>query len=279
MKALLHDPLLILAMLVGFLGISASLVLSGVLLHLRRLSCENTNCIHHPHALKGSASFDFSSIGTPAELVGASRSEKEAEAVVTPQPEKKEVLPSAPDSVVSALEWTDEQIEESDNFDLEDFDFSITRPEFGNPELEDVEIEEPHERPSMDFTDDMVFKVCATLERQQELERQAIERQVVEHRRRLEQQALERRRVRAAYQQAGELAAQAVRQAFPQQPQAEQAPHGEREPLPQGRHFRPAAVPLGAGEGTTLENLADHRPADMKHSLDKEAEERLQRVS
>jgi hypothetical protein len=296
MNVLLHDPLLMLAVLVGFLGVGASLILCGVLLHMRTLNCKNTSCIHHPRSLKGNSLFDFSSIGTPAELVGSLRNTKEAVAAPQLQSSEKSSSPVST-SVALAPEQTDRQNEEIGevDLDLEDFDFSfacqeLENPELENPEiedmgLEDMEIEEPQERTSMDFTGNMIIKVRATLERQQELERQAIVRQVVEQQQELAQQALMRRQARAAQRESGSQTVQVMRQTSSQQQGAEHAvaadfaPQSEREPLLQGRHFRPAALSLGTSEGATLEDMAYHRPAEMRHSRDKSAEERLQRVS
>jgi hypothetical protein len=376
---LFHDPLFMLAVFIGFTGIGGSLILACIVLHMRNNSCKHTSCVHHPYAMRVRDIFDFSSIMTPSEFRARQAEATDAgEAETTRgQDTRTASVPSAPPAApvspvsVPELEWVDAEIDEIEDFAPEG-SYNLAFDDFASEELgfDEMELEEPQDRPTMDFTDNMVLEVVEALRRQQMLERQAVERQqalerqqiierqqmaeqreakwqriiglqwvverkkavererALERQRALEEQDAERRRIierqaaerslargRTGEQAAIEwLAADRVPHdrvphdgRMPQSVQMSQSawtaqkahtsqgaqnqqlaqgqrlaqsqPMAQSGPLPQGRHFRPAATLQNSATAQTLEDMAYHRPAVMRHARDTDAEKPLRRVS
>jgi hypothetical protein len=67
----LDDPLFITVVLVGFVAVCSSVIMAGVLIHMRSVGCKNASCRYHPRASSTDGSFDFSLIETPQELVAS----------------------------------------------------------------------------------------------------------------------------------------------------------------------------------------------------------------
>jgi hypothetical protein len=157
-RAFSLDPAFLVVVLIALFALGASLILTCVLLHVHRISCKNTSCVYHPRS-SVDATFDFAHIKTPEELLaypyGEEKGERRSEGAGETSPNG-----SVDEAILSVLA------------DVEGFaQVAGESRDLGGAsgfEPGEWEIEEPHEYPSMEFTDDMILRVLAALEQQQQ---------------------------------------------------------------------------------------------------------------
>jgi hypothetical protein len=291
LRILLHDPLFMLFVFVGFFALGGSLIAICVLLYRRAKSAEGVLSSR----LGGGGQLDFSGIETPSEIQMLCFSDEEG-AGSGKNPGNSTVLPIAAAGDEGPVFLDDEldMLGESDTLG--------TRKKPGDPSdnlFDTLEIEEPTERPSMEFTDDMIQQVIAGIERRREAERtqrqeeqwwvEQVEQTELQpgQREQTERQQPEQTGQPGQTGQAGqqpELPAQTEQQAGRQQAKAVIAPRvtekeksGQQAAIEwlapkqrrQGRHFRPMHSRV-QGDETKTENLTEHTVRTMKHSREQE---------
>jgi hypothetical protein len=246
LATLLHDPLFMLVVLVGFLALGGSLIVVCVIFYRRARISEG--------AFGGQPSaggeFDFSGIETPVEIQ-ALCFDGEKDMVLGGDSADTAAFPAV-DGYDAAFVSVDDKFDvlrNRDEFgDLNKFDDQgalDNTSDLDNDLFDLFEIEEPFERPSMEFTDDMIQQVIAGVERRREAERVELRTElrtelvVVSHTSEKEK---------------------SERQAVIEWLSAE---HKQ-----QGKHFRPAHF-RAWGDETKAEGLAEYLPAPMKHSREK----------
>jgi hypothetical protein len=239
LAVLLHDPLFMLVVLAGFLALGGSLIVICVILY-RRARISASALGGQPG---GDRQFDFSDIETPVEIQalcfdGEKGTGLDADSADTTVFLAADGWGEAPISVSAAGE--SDVLRNPGEFG--------NQGEFGNPDnlendlFDPFEVEEPLERPSMEFTDDMIQQVIEGVERRREAERAEQQR---------EQQ---REPVVMSYI--------AEKGKNDQQATIEWLATGRKQ---QGRHFRAAHFRVQDDE-TKAESLVEYPIAAMKHS-------------
>jgi hypothetical protein len=294
----LYDPLFITVALIGCVAVCSSVIMAGVLIHMRSVGCKNASCRYHPRASKTGGAFDFSLIETPQELVvgppEGDRAGEKTENRAENGPEEKSESSRVVQPDVVALSVFDDGSEALPSFNAQEFRRGVEgfKASEGHG-FEEPEIDEPQSSATMDFTDVMILQVLTTLEHQLQTleERQELERHQV-HTLNL-QRVLDRRSIFSTPEQQQPFGQQPFTQ---QQPFAQQRMASERAiPLegtgqqtaiellalaaaPRGRHFRSASSPQDVGAEMFIGNPLQHVRRPAKHARVDDSE-RFRRVS
>jgi hypothetical protein len=68
-ETLARDPVVAALAALAALTLVSTIILTCLLIHVRRTSCKNTGCSYHFRSTRATGSFDFSCIETPEELL------------------------------------------------------------------------------------------------------------------------------------------------------------------------------------------------------------------
>jgi hypothetical protein len=268
LTTLLHDPLFMLLVLVGFLALGGSLIVACVISYRRAGIFGNAL----GRQLGGGGQYDFSGIETPVEIQALCfDSEKStalggdsADTAAFPAVDghdatlvsakgksaKGSPVKDSPAKGNSGILRNLDEFGDPDDFDAQG-DLGTTGDE--DSDLFDLfEVEEPLERPSMEFTDDMIQQVIAGVERRREAERAKQQRE---------------------WQAEPLLQAEpivtlhiSVKEKSGQQAAIEWLSTEQKR---QGRHFRPAHS-RAEGDEVKARGLAEYVTAPMKHSREQQ---------